>query len=217
MIAIPSAHPRSALARCVAPACLFGVFLAGCAPEAQDDHAPVVAPPPPVRYDPSRSGAPREAPNAQALRDRLRNATLDVPGDGAPGVRVALEGGRADYRTGSEHGTVELVSVLGAVPTPDGADVFADVSVIRGGSGDFRYLMLFHDSGSGLAQTSAFLVGDRVVPTGIDAELTDDATYTLRLEYLDRGENAATAEAARIPRELELEVAEHRIRTRSAR
>ncbi|MBS7456290.1 hypothetical protein [Coralloluteibacterium stylophorae] len=212
-----AASPSSAIARRIAGVCLACALAAGCSPEPQDAAAPIAAPPPPVRYDAARDEAPREPPDVGQLRERLRNATVDVPGDGAPDVRVRLDGGRADYRTDSEHGTVELIAVLGAVPTPDGADVFADVSVIRGGSGDFRYLMLFHDAGAGLRQTSSFLVGDRVVPNGIEAELTDDATYTLRLEYLDRGEGEAMAEPAHLPRELELEVAGHRILTRSAR
>lgn len=109
--------------------------------------------------------------------DRLASATILMPDTLRP---VTLEGGVALFEAAP--GSASKVSVRFAsesdvevvqVPRADGTirvDVLAIFDVSYGGSGTFRYVSLFEDTGTALEMKSIALLGDRVVVDGISVQ-----------------------------------------------
>lgn len=109
--------------------------------------------------------------------DRLSSATILMPDTLRP---VTLTDGVAEFEAAP--GSASKVSVRFAsdadvevvqVPKADGTvrvDVLAVFDVSYGGSGTFRYVALFEDTGAVLQMKSIALLGDRVVVDGISVQ-----------------------------------------------
>jgi hypothetical protein len=109
--------------------------------------------------------------------DRLGSVTILMPDTLRP---VTLAEGVAEFEAAP--GSASKVSVRFAsevdvevvqVPRADGTvrvDVLAVFDVSYGGSGTFRYVALFEDTGTALEMKSIALVGDRVLIDGISVK-----------------------------------------------
>ena len=159
------------------------------------------------------AAAPAPAPSTDADDAALlAGAEIRVPGDGQPDVPLTLREGRGDYVSGDERGQAVLDGVLGGVATADGRDLFANLSVIRGGSGNWRYVALFHIGPDGRARhADSRFVGDRVRLQRVEtAGAVDGTHYDAILHYLDRGPDEAMAAAPTVPATLPLRIEDHR-------
>jgi hypothetical protein len=137
--------------------------------------------------------------------DRLASVTILMPDTLRP---VTLAGGVAEFEAAP--GSASKVSVRFAadadvevvqVPKVDGTvrvDVLAVFDVSYGGSGTFRYVALFEDTGTVLEMKSIALIGDRVVIGGISAQPLsgiDGEEYLATVDTLTRKpEEPMTAE-----------------------
>ncbi|WP_024890184.1 hypothetical protein [Luteimonas huabeiensis] len=187
---------------------LLALLIAGC------ERTPV--PPGPDAAPAESAAPPAVAPaSARAADDDLAllaGAEIRVPGDGQPDVPLTLREGRGDYAIGDERGQAALEGVLGSVETTDGRDLFAGLSVIRGGSGNWRYVALFHVGPDGRARhADSRFVGDRVRLQRVEADGAIDGTrYDAVLHYLDRAPDEPMAAAPTVPATLPLRVEHHR-------
>ena len=126
-----------------------------------------------------------------SLLGRLKNAFVSAS---ETGTRVALQNGSAKFTDGEVKGTVTLGDI--AVEKTIGSTNYAlaSLSVNSGGSGTYKYVVLFEDKNGTLTDKSYSVIGDRVSITGIRADMVTDAAGKAQLvvtvSYLDhdRGE-----------------------------
>lgn len=130
------------------------------------------------------------------LLGRLKSASVAAA---ETGTRVALADGTAKFSDGDVKGTITLGDV--AVETSVGGVkyVLATLSVNSGGSGTFKYVVLFEDKNGNLTDKSYGIIGDRVNVTGVRADLVSDTKGTqqvvVSVSYLDhdKGEPLSSA------------------------
>ncbi|HEY0907808.1 MAG TPA: hypothetical protein VGE35_00485 [Candidatus Paceibacterota bacterium] len=113
------------------------------------------------------------------------------------GTRVALANGTAKFSDGDVSGTITLGDV--AVETSVGGNkyVIATLSVNSGGSGTYKYVVLFEDKNGTLTDKSYSLIGDRVVINGVRADVVADAkgaqSVVVSVSYLGHAKGEALA------------------------
>ena len=137
-----------------------------------------------------------EATRAYYL-ERLSASTILMPDTLRP---VTLVEGVAEFEAAAgsaSHVTVRVASEADVevvqVPRADGtvrADVLAVFDISYGGSGVFRYLALFEDTGAELSMKSISLLGDRVAVDGLSTQAltgVDGEEYLVTVDMRTRG------------------------------
>lgn len=136
-----------------------------------------------------------------SLLGRLKSASVSASESGA---RVALENGTAKFSEGNVKGTLTLGDVAVEKEVGGAKYVVTSLAVNSGGSGTYKYVVLFEDSGSALTDKSYALVGDRVTITGIRVDVVSDnkgaAQIVVSVNYLDRDQGEPMSAAPTIPR-----------------
>ncbi len=109
------------------------------------------------------------------------------------GTRVALANGTAKFSDGDVSGTITLGDVAVETSVSGAKYVVASLSVNSGGSGTYKYIVLFEDKNGALTDKSYVLIGDRVNITGVRADVVADAKgvqqAVVSVSYLDHGKN----------------------------
>jgi hypothetical protein len=129
-----------------------------------------------------------------ALISRLKSASVAATESGA---KVALVNGSATFSEGSVKGTLTLGDVAVEKEVSGAKYVVTSLAVNSGGSGTFKYVVIFEDKGNSLTDKSYALVGDRVVITGIRVDTVaggngkDLAIVTVDYLDFDKGEPLA--------------------------
>lgn len=132
-----------------------------------------------------------------SLLGRLKSASVSASESGA---RVALVNGTAKFSEGNVKGTITMGDV--AVETKVGgvSYVLASLAVNSGGSGTFKYVVLFEDKDGVLTDKSYALVGDRVVVNGVRADVVSGDQVAVSVTYLDHDKGEPLSAAPTIPR-----------------
>jgi hypothetical protein len=146
----------------------------------------------------------------------LSNVEVIVPGilgkDDPEGLfRVKLRDNQADFSDGETHGTISLNGLLKTQQTADGVDLFCDLVVNYGGSGNFHFVALFKKADSSLVHTSSVSIGDRIKIVSVNPETVIGNNYQVRVDYLDRGIDEAMVVAPTVEKEFTFLVKNHKI------
>ena len=137
-------------------------------------------------------------------KSKIENALIMVPDTS---TQISLVGGRASYGTDVDGGDVTLVKLLGgATIDPHTSHVFADIAVQSGGTGVFHYVALFEIVDGSIRHTSSHFIGDRVVVGSASVVSTDNRSYGIRINYLNRAPEQAMTDEPTIPQTLDLTV-----------
>ncbi len=146
----------------------------------------------------------------------LSNAEVIVPGvleknDPEGLVRVKLKNNQADFSAGATTGQIFLNGLLKTQKTSDGVDIFCDLVVSYGGSGNFHFVALFKFADDVLVHTSSLAVGDRIKIVSLVPELASGNNYQVKVNYLDRNINEALSLEPTVKQELIFLVKGHKI------
>ncbi|MEN9621819.1 MAG: hypothetical protein RLZZ67_253 [Candidatus Parcubacteria bacterium] len=136
-----------------------------------------------------------------SLLGRLKNASVSAA---ETGTRVALSGGSAKFSDGDVKGTITLGDIAVETTASGSKYVLASLAVNSGGSGTFKYVVLFEDKNGTLTDKSYAIVGDRVNVTGIRADVVSDTKgvqqVVVSVSYLDHDKGEALASTPTVPR-----------------
>ncbi|MBI5134402.1 MAG: hypothetical protein HZA81_03415 [Candidatus Taylorbacteria bacterium] len=120
------------------------------------------------------------------------------------GTRVALANGKASFSEGDVKGTITLGDVAVEKEVGGTKYVIADLAVNSGGSGTFKYVVLFEDSKNVLTDKSYAIIGDRVSITGIRGDVVSDASGKAQLivsvSYLAHDQGEPLSSKPSVPR-----------------
>ncbi len=132
-----------------------------------------------------------------SLISRLKSSSVAAA---ETGTRVALSNGTAKFTEGSAKGTITLGDV--AVETTVGGVKYAltSLAVNSGGSGTYKYIVLFEDKNGTLTDKSYTLIGDRVTITGIRADALDNNQIAVSVSYLAHDKGEPLSSAPTVPR-----------------
>jgi hypothetical protein len=132
----------------------------------------------------------------QSLLTRLKSASVSAT---ESGNRVALVNGTAKFTEGEVKGTITLGDIVVQKDIDGTIYDLAPLSVSTGGSGNFKYVVLFEEKGGVISDKSYALIGDRVNITGIRADVVSgpkgEAQMVVTVTYLghDQGEPLSSA------------------------
>lgn len=136
-----------------------------------------------------------------SLLGRLKNASVSAA---ETGTRVALSNGSAKFSDGDVKGTITLGDVAVEATASGVKYVVASLSVNSGGSGTFKYVVLFEDKNGTLTDKSYAIVGDRVNVTGVRADVVADTKgaqqVVVSVSYLDHDKGEALSSTPTVPR-----------------
>jgi hypothetical protein len=136
-----------------------------------------------------------------SLLGRLKSASVAAAETGS---RVALVNGTAKFADGSVKGTITLGDIAVEKEVAGIKNVLTSLSVNTGGSGTYKYVVLFEDRSGSLTDKSYALIGDRVVITGIRADVVSDASgksqLVVSVSYLDHDQGEPLSAAPTVPR-----------------
>lgn len=117
------------------------------------------------------------------INTAIRSAVVRVP---TSGVDVTLSSGAASYREGSTSGNIQVGQVFAKVPTTDGYDIFASMTLTDTEKlSSLNYVALFHLSGKTIKYKSALLIGDRLPVVSVVASPQPKYPYVEVLPYMD--------------------------------
>ncbi len=132
----------------------------------------------------------------QSLLGRLKSASVSAT---ESGNRVALVNGTAKFTEGEVKGTITLGDIVVQKDIDGTIYDLAPLSVSTGGSGSFKYVVLFEEKGASISDKSYALIGDRVNITGIRADVVSgskgEPQMVVTVSYLghDQGEPLSSA------------------------
>lgn len=132
-----------------------------------------------------------------SLLGRLKSASVSASESGA---RVALVNGTAKFSEENVKGTITLGDIAVEATTGSSKYAITSLSVNSGGSGTFRYVVLFEDKDGTLTDKSYVLIGDRVNITGIRADVVSGDQIAVSVTYLEHDKGEALSSAPTIPR-----------------
>ncbi|PIT95267.1 hypothetical protein COT98_00515 [Candidatus Falkowbacteria bacterium CG10_big_fil_rev_8_21_14_0_10_39_9] len=146
----------------------------------------------------------------------LSNVEVVVPGvlgknDPEGLVRAKLKNNQANFSDGVTSGQIFLNGLLKTQKTSAGVDIFCDLVVSYGGSGNFHFIALFKFADGTLVHTSSLAVGDRIKIVSLVPELTTGNDYQVKANYLDRNNNEAMSTDPTVKQELIFLVKGHKI------
>jgi hypothetical protein len=130
------------------------------------------------------------------LLSRLKSASVSAT---ESGNRVALVNGTAKFTEGEVKGTITLGDIVVQKDIEGTIYDLAPISVSMGGSGTYKYIVLFEEKNGTISDKSYALIGDRVTITGIRADVVSgaqgDAQIVVTVSYLghDQGEPLSSA------------------------
>ncbi len=131
-----------------------------------------------------------------SLLNRLKSVSVAAA---ETGNRVALANGTAKFSDGDVKGTITLGDIAVSTTVAGNKYVVATLAVNSGGSGTFKYVVLFEDKNGTLTDKSYTLIGDRVNITGIRSDVVSDTKgvqqAVVSVSYLehDKGEPLSAA------------------------
>lgn len=130
------------------------------------------------------------------LLGRLKSASVSAT---ESGNRVALVNGTAKFTEGEVKGTITLGDIVVQKDIDGTVYDLAPLSVSTGGSGNFKYVVLFEEKSGSISDKSYALIGDRVNITGIRADVVSgpkgEPQMVVTVSYLghDQGEPLSSA------------------------
>jgi|GEM_PF-1623686 len=147
----------------------------------------------------------------------VSNAEIIVPGELNPSdpeglLRAQLKNNQAEFVDSGSRGTVFLGQILKTQRTSSGVDIFCELVVSYGGSGNFHFVTLFKFSGGVLLNTSSASIGDRIKILDLKPDLVVDNSYLVTVDYLDRAESEPMATEPTIKKSLIFSVVNHRLK-----
>jgi hypothetical protein len=136
-----------------------------------------------------------------SLLGRLKSASVSAA---ETGTRVALANGTAKFSEGDVKGTITLGDIAVETTVSGTKYVLASLAVTSGGSGTFKYVVLFEDKNGTLTDKSYAVVGDRVTVTGIRGDVVTDTKganqIVVSVSYLDHDKGEPLSAAPTVPR-----------------
>ncbi len=133
-------------------------------------------------------------------REMLESASVLIPG---LDILVSLNNGRATFEKGEVRGTVELGNAFAMARSAEGADYLGYIIVNTGGSGTFRYLVLYSMTKQGLIHQDSAFLGDRVKVASIQTVTKpENEEYRVIVTILDRKPDEPMAAPPTVGREL---------------
>jgi len=132
----------------------------------------------------NKKAAPASSEGPYSVRKMLENAPVIPPGQECV---VSFNKGRATFTRGNARSEIALGDIFAAARTSDGVDFLGYITVNSGGSGTFRYLVLYSMTKQGLMHQDSAFLGDRVQVRSIQtAQRTDNEEYRVTASILDR-------------------------------
>lgn len=161
---------------------------------------------------------PIEIRNDADLLTRIGNTTIWVPESEEWGLKIQMENGNGEVKSGSDQATVALSPPQLVVVTPslvnsesDTTDAFVVANFNFDGSGNEQYIVLYRDHGPALIQTSDILIGSGVQITNLVKRLheVDPSSYYVDVVYLDRRPDEPLTTAPTIEKTKQLIIQQH--------
>lgn len=144
------------------------------------------------------------------VKKLMHNTEVTVPGTKQI---VSLVDGKADFSEDGGSGTIQMGDTFSVVDLgKNDFNVFGVVTVNYGGSGDFVYVVLYYADAQLFQNTDFSNVGDRVIMESLQAnsKKNKNGSYTLNVNYLDRGPTAPMSDTPTIKKTLPLEVKDNK-------
>lgn len=144
------------------------------------------------------------------LETSVNSSTLQIPDTN---FTVTLKDGKAEYSDSDMQGNVSLSNPYFSIETSDGYDTFSTMNYTTGGSGEFIAIALFHTIENSTVFANTYTIGDRIKVENIEKISGDKDVYEIKVDYLDREENAPMATDPTIKKSVTLKVDTHKIVT----
>lgn len=144
------------------------------------------------------------------VKEIMYNTEVTVPGTNQT---VSLMNGKATFSEDGANGTIQMGDQFAVVRLGDNNfNVFGEVVVNYGGSGDFNYVVLYHATRQLFENTDFSNIGDRIIVKSLEPTVKNKPAdgYTLNVNYLDRGPNTPMSDTPTNPKTLSLEVKENK-------
>jgi cytoskeletal protein RodZ len=142
------------------------------------------------------------------LETSVNSSTLQIPDTN---FTVTLKDGKAEYSDSDMQGNVSLSNPYFSIETSDGYDTFSTMNYTTGGSGEFIAIALFHTIENSTVFANTYTIGDRIKVENIEKISGDKDVYEIKVDYLDREENAPMATDPTIKKSVTLKVDTHKI------
>lgn len=142
-------------------------------------------------------------------QEMLESASVVVPDHE---FVVSLNRGEATFEQGDIRGTITLGDVFATAKTPGGTDFLGYIVMNTGGSGNFRYLVLYSMTKQGLTHHDSALLGDRITVQSIrTVQKPDEEEYQVVVDTMDRKPDEPMSAPSTVERELTYTVSGHRL------
>jgi hypothetical protein len=144
------------------------------------------------------------------LEQAVNSSTLQVP---STTFRTTLENGKAEFSDEDANGYIMMSAPYFSIETSEGYDTFAVMNFNTGGSGEFVAIALFHTLENSTVYANSFDLGDRVTVENIEKISGNKDVYEIRVDYLDKEENAPLVAEPTLKKSVTLQVDTHKITT----
>jgi hypothetical protein len=144
-----------------------------------------------------------------SVREMLENAPVVVS---EHEFIVSLDHGKGTFERGSIRGAITLGDSFAAAKTPEGTDFLGYIVVNFGGSGNFRYLVLYSTTKQGLTHHDSAFLGDRIIVQSIQTvQQPEKEEYRVIVTIRDRKPDEPMSAPPGIERKMTFTVSGHRL------